>query len=143
MEKICHLNTINKIIAIIMPEYCIRNTISNSILFYNLYLECEENLDIWCACTVLRKNIWLLVNYFFEVFNCIHPKFLMELFFPLSSWNFMNIFLTKMYKGGFVSTWQDKHVLFGAKFSAQQHLRRAMFFCLRQCKHLKYKMSKM
>ena len=80
-EKFCHLNIFNKITAIITLEYCIRDTISNSIFFLQFLPWIKRIwIGLWCACIVLCKNIWLLVNEFFWGFQLRSSKFLMELF---------------------------------------------------------------
>ena len=80
-EKFYHLNIFNKITAIITLEYCIRDTISNSIFFLQFLPWIKRIwIGLWCACIVLCKNIWLLVNEFFWGFQLRSSKFLMELF---------------------------------------------------------------
>ena len=57
-EKFCHPNIINKITAIITLEYCIRDTISNSI-FFTIFTLNKENLDRFMVClhSVMQKYL--------------------------------------------------------------------------------------
>ena len=89
-EKFCHPNIINKITAIITLEYCIRDTISNSIFLQFLPWIKRIWIGLWCACIVLCKNIWLLVNEFFLRFSIA--------FIQNFWWNFFSIIWLKLHE---------------------------------------------